>query len=58
MLCQTFGYLEQSCLGGVEFRVAVDHGLHSGRIISYNQQSGAPVNKDKGRKSKTFSKKK
>lgn len=39
----SFGYLEQCGLGGVEFRVAVDHGLHGWRIISNNQQSGAPV---------------
>lgn len=46
----SLGYLEQRGLGGVEFRVALDDGLHSWRIISYNQQSGAPGNRQREEK--------
>lgn len=43
-----FGYLEQCGLGGVEFRVTVDNGLHYRGIISNDQQSGAPVKRQTG----------
>ena len=47
-LNQSSGHLEQCGLGGVEFWVAVDHRLHDRRVISYNQQSGAPAKQQIG----------
>lgn len=46
-LSRHFSYLEQCCLGGVEFGVAVYDGLHGWGVVSHNQQSGAPVHLDK-----------